>query len=87
MAVELDANVAAVLPRDVKDANGAEHMRMLGRQLLDLFISRAAASGVTADDFSDFMENHVNALQWASDEHPVSTDERIEKALAKYRWR
>ena len=86
VAIDLHENIAGVLPRDVKDANRAEHMRMLDRQLLGLFISRAAASGVTADEFSDFMENHVNALQCASDEHPVPVNERIDKAAARYRW-
>jgi len=86
MALDLHENIAGVLPRDVKDANRAEQMRMLDRQLLGLFISRAAASGVTADEFSDFMENHVNALQRASDEHPVPVNERIDKAAARYRW-
>ena len=84
-AASLDAAQGA-LSRDVKDANRAEHMRTLDRQLLGLFISRAAASGVTADEFSDFMENHVNALQRASEEHPVPLNERIDKAAALYRW-
>ena len=86
VAADLQENVAGVLPRDVKDANRAEHMRMLDRQLLGLFISRAAASRISADDFSNFMESHVNALQRASDEHPVPLDERIGKAAARYRW-
>jgi len=86
MAIDLHENIAGVLPRDVKDANREEHMRMLDRQLLGLFISRAAASGVTADEFSDFMENHVHALERASDEHPVPVVERIGKAAARYRW-
>lgn len=86
VAQDLHANISGTLPRDVKDANRAEHMRMLDRQLLGLFISRAAASGVTARDFSDFMEGHINALQRASDEHPVPLDERIEKVAARYRW-
>ncbi len=84
--IDLHENIAGVLPRDVKDANRDAHMRMLDRQLLGLFISRAAASGVTAGEFSDFMEYHVNALQRASDEHPVPLDERIDKAAARYRW-
>lgn len=86
VALDLHENIAGVLPRDVKDANRAEHMRMLDRQLLGLFISRAAASGVTADEFSDFMESHVNALQRTSEEHPVPVNERIDKAAARYRW-
>ena len=86
VVIDLHENIAGVLPRDVKDANRAEHMRMLDRQLLGLFISRAAASGVTADEFSDFMENHVNALRLLSDEHPVPVNERISKAAARYRW-
>ncbi|WP_320179498.1 hypothetical protein [Roseovarius pacificus] len=86
VALDLHENIAGVLPRDVKDANRNAHIRMLDRQLLGLFISRAAASGVTASDFSDFMENHINALQRASDEHPVPLDERIGKAAARYRW-
>lgn len=86
VALDLHENIAGVLPRDVKDANREALMRMLDRQLLGLFISRAAASGVTADEFSDFMKKHINALQQASDEHPVPLDERIGKAAARYRW-
>lgn len=86
VALDLHENIAGVLPRDVKDANRDEHMRMLDRQLLGLFISRAAASGVTADEFSDFMKGHVNALERASDEHPVPLKERIGKAVERYRW-
>lgn len=86
VALDLHENISGVLPRDVKDANSAEHMRMLDRQLLGLFISRAAASGITAHEFSDFMENHVNALQRVSDSHPVPLNARIGKAAARYRW-
>lgn len=72
--IDLHENIAGVLPRDVKDANCDAHMRMLDRQLLGLFISRAAASGVTAGAFSDFMESHVNALhppQYARDQRQI----------------
>lgn len=86
VALDLHENISGVLPCDMKDANREEHMRLLDRQLLGLFISRAAASGVTYDEFSDFMENHINTLQRASDEHPVPLDERITKAAARYRW-
>ncbi|MDW3117825.1 MAG: hypothetical protein R8G60_08560 [Roseovarius pacificus] len=82
----LHENIAGVCPREIKDANRAEHMRMLDRQLLGLFIARAAVSDVEADNFSNFMESHVNALQQLSDEHPLPLDKRIGKAAARYRW-
>jgi len=58
---------------------------MLDRQLLDLFIPRAA-SDVAADEFSDFMETHVNALHPASDENPVPINGPTTGAAAGYRW-
>lgn len=86
IASELRESIAGVLPQDVKEANRQEHMRMLDRQILGLFVSRAAASGVEADAFVEFMDNHVSALQRASDEHPVDLDVRMAKAVARYRW-
>jgi len=32
------------------------------------------------------MESHVNALQRALDQHPVTLNERIREAAARYRW-
>jgi len=86
IASDLHESIAGVLPRDVKEANRQEHMRMLDRQILGLFVSRAAASGVEADAFAEFMDNHVSALQRASDEHPVDLDAPMAKGVARYRW-
>lgn len=86
IANDLHENIAGVHPRDVKVANRQEHMRMLDRQILGLFVSRAAASGVAADSFAEFMENHVSALLRVSDEHPIEAQTRLERAASKYRF-
>lgn len=75
-----------VLPNDVIFANRTAKMRELDRQLLGLFVSRAAISDVRTDDFYDFMESHTDALQRHSEEHPRSLDERLQKAGGRYRW-
>jgi len=62
-------------------------MRELDAQLSGLFITRAAISDVSADDFDEFMESHVEALMRVVREHPVQVQERIAKAGARYRWR
>lgn len=60
-------------------------MREVDRQLLGLFESRAAISDVPHDEFPDFMERLVEALQRYNDLHPVDLEERIGKATARYR--
>jgi hypothetical protein len=52
---DLRANCCGVLPNDVRDANRTEKMREINRQLLGLFVTRAAISEVTGDDFHAFM--------------------------------
>ncbi|MBO9475464.1 hypothetical protein J7413_18115 [Shimia sp. R10_1] len=59
-------------------------MRELDAQLLGLFITRAAISGVSAEGFVEFMETHVEALERLAAEHPQPIAERIAKAGAKY---
>ena len=83
---DLLVNCCGVLPNDVRDANKTEKMREIDAQLLGLFVTRAAISDVASDDFCEFMENHISALQQYSDAHPVALDERIGKAGARYRW-
>jgi hypothetical protein len=61
-------------------------MRELDRQLLGLFVSRAAISDVQQDEFYEFMERHIDALQRYSDEHPKALEERLQKASGRYRW-
>lgn len=53
--------------------------------LCGVFVSRAAISHVQADDFEEFMDNHVTALMRLSDEHATNLEERIAKAKARYR--
>ncbi|SFS22261.1 hypothetical protein [Yoonia litorea] len=86
IADNLQDSIAGVLPRDVKEANRQEHMEMLDRQLLGLFVSRAAASGIKTEGFPDFLADHILTLLRASDGHPVELDTRIAKAVARYRW-
>nr|WP_319949046.1 hypothetical protein [uncultured Shimia sp.] len=59
-------------------------MRELDAQLAGLFITRAAISDVSADQLDDFMETHIEALIRQTQEHPVSIEDRISKAGAKY---
>lgn len=83
---DLFQNCAGVLPSDVIHANRMAKMRELDAQLSGLFITRAAVSNVPAEDFEEFMERHVEALIRLVSEHPVSVEERIAKAGARYRW-
>lgn len=83
---DLQANCSGVLPTDVKTANRNAKMREFDAQLLGLFVSRAAISGVESGGFHDFMESHVDALQRLCREHPKPLGERLGKAAAKYRW-
>ena len=83
---DLAANCCGVLPNDVIFANKTAKMRELDRQLLGLFVSRAAISEVSPDDFSDFMESHIDALQRYSEEHPKTLEERLQKSSGRYRW-
>ncbi len=62
-------------------------MRELDVLLSGLFITRAAISDVPGDRFEEFMENHVESLTRLVGEHSVSVEERIAKALGRYRFR
>ena len=83
---DLRVNCCGVLPSDVRNANRIEKMREIDAQLLGLFVTRAAISDVSGDDFHEFIENHVSALQRLCDAHPVPVEERVAKAMARYRW-
>ena len=85
IATDLSEMCSGVLPSAVKYANRAEHMRMLDRQILGLFVARAAASEVEGDGFEEFAEQHVEAVLRSSAEHPVPIAERIAKARGRYR--
>lgn len=87
IAKELGQMRSGVVLDDVKDANRAEHMRMLDGQLLGLLVSRAAAGGVTAAGFDAFVKAHLLELREASKAHPVPVAERLAKAAARYRFR
>lgn len=83
---DLLQNCAGVLPSDVIHANRVAKMRELDAQLSGLFITRAAVSEVSADDFDEFMESHVGALLRLVKEHTASVGERLAKAGARYRF-
>lgn len=87
IARDLGAMRSGVVPDAVKDANRAEHMRMLDGQILGLLVSRAAAGGVTAEGFDAFVKAHLLELREASKAHPVPVAERLVKAAARYRFR
>lgn len=76
-----------MLPDQVKEVNRAEHWQMLDRQILGLFVSRAAASGVAPGEFETFVEGYTASLLRLSDEHPRPISERIDKASQRYRFR
>jgi hypothetical protein len=83
---DLAVHCCGVQPSDVIFANRTAKMRELDQQLLGLFVTRAAISDVTPDEFYGFMEQHVDALQRYSEEHPKMLEERLQKAGGKYRW-
>lgn len=83
---DLSTHCCGVLPDQVIYANRIAKMRELDRQLLGLFVSRAAISDVQRDEFYCFMESHVDALQRYSEENPRSLEERLQKARGRYRW-
>ncbi len=82
---DLHENCAGVLPCDVVKANRMAKMRELDAQLLGLFVTRAAISGVDAEGFAEFMETHVEALERLAKEHPQPIAERIAKAGSRFR--
>jgi hypothetical protein len=82
----LAVHCCGVLPSQVIFANKIAKMRELDRQLLGLFVSRAAISAVAPDEFNGFMENHVDALLRYSEEHSKTLEERLQKASGRYRW-
>ncbi len=84
---DLRENYAGVLPCDVVKANRMAKMRELDAQLLGLFVTRAAISGVSAEEFTEFLETHVEALERLATEHPQPIAERIAKAGARYQLR
>lgn len=78
---------SGVVPDDVKEANRAEQMRMLDRQILGLLVSRAAVEGIAADDFDRFLKRHLLTLRETSKEHPAPLPERLAKSASRYRFR
>ena len=76
---------AGVLPSDVIYANRIAKMREMDALLSGVFIPRAAISGVSGDEFEEFMERHVETLIQLVGEHSVSVKERIAKARGRYR--
>lgn len=81
----LQQNRAGVLPGDVIHANRMAKMRELDALLSGLFITRAAISEVSGDEFDEFMERHVETLLLSVSEHSISVGERIAKARGRYR--
>ncbi len=60
-------------------------MREMDALLSGVFITRAAISGVSANEFEEFMERHIDTLARLAGEHSVSVEERITKARGRYR--
>ncbi len=76
-----------VLPDLVKTVNRDTHMEMLDRQILGLMVSRAAAAGIQAGTFEDFVQAHPAKLLALSERHPRALRERMVKAEGKYRFK
>lgn len=87
VATDLADMRSGVVPDEVKEANRAEHMRMLDGMILGLLVSRAAAGGVRVEGFDGFVRAHLLALRDASKAHPVPVAERLAKAEGRYRFR
>jgi len=81
---ELLQNCAGVLPSDVIYANRIAKMREIDALLSGVFITRAAISDVSGDEFEEFMERHVESLMLLIGEHSISIEERIAKVASKY---
>ena len=82
---DLLLNCAGVLPSDVIHADRNAKMQELDAQILGLFITRAAISDVSSDEFGEFMESHVEALTRMVAEHKTPLEKRISKARGRYR--
>lgn len=82
---DLLQNCSGVLPSDVIYANRIAKMRELDALLSGTFITRAAISDVSGDEFEEFMERHVETLVRLTSEHSVSIEDRMTKARARYR--
>jgi len=82
---DLLQNRAGVLPSDVIHANRIAKMREMDALLSGVFITRAAISGVSADEFEEFMERHVETLMRLVEDHSILLEERIAKARGRYR--
>ncbi|WP_419740284.1 hypothetical protein [Ruegeria sp.] len=67
------------------ETNRAAKMRELDSQLAGLFVTRAAISDVTADEFNNFLEHHIEALVRIVNEHTTPLEERLAKSRGKYR--
>jgi len=82
---DLLQNRAGVLPSDVIYVNRIAKIREMDALLSGVFITRAAISGVSPDEFEEFMERHVETLMRLIGEHSVWVEERITKARGRYR--
>ncbi|MBW0158394.1 hypothetical protein [Sedimentimonas flavescens] len=83
---DLSVYCSNIQPSDVIFANRTAKMRELDRQLLSLFVTRAAISDIQPGEFYAFMDQHTDALRRYSEEHPKTLEERLQKAGGKYRW-
>lgn len=87
VASDLSYMRSGVVPEDVKEANRAEHKRMLDSMILGLMVSRASVEGVEPEGFDAFMKRHLLTLKEVSKEHSLPIDERFSKAAGRYRFR
>lgn len=74
-------------PAGVRTVNRAAHIETLDMQTLGLLVSRAAACGVPTKDFRRFAHNALSGLLAMLDAHPVSLEERLARAAARYEFR
>ena len=81
---DLSVHRSGVLPSDVIRACEMAKKRELDEIILGSLTTRAAISGVQAEEFSDFLLSHTDALCRLSKQHRVPLEERLEKARARY---
>lgn len=79
-------NCSSALPCDVAEADRTAKMRELDAIVAGLVITHGAVSDITAKEFPDVLEQHVEALRRLVEEPPTPLAERLNKATTRYKW-
>ena len=84
---DLAKHRSGVVADDVKTVNREDYKQMLDGQLLGLFCSRAAASGVFENDFNRFVMDHSRHLLAQAERQGADIEAKIAKAATKRKFR